>query len=118
MKQIVYLSGPITDLPENNFSAFAHAQEKIEAMGYVVLNPHEICRFIDPALYETKELHWEACMRECCANLPYAHCVVTLEGWEKSKGARKEVAIARELGFIPVHFILTFLNPNNAINNG
>lgn len=116
MKKTVYISGPITEIPGNNFREFALAQERIEAMGFIVLNPHEICRFIDPKLYETPELYWEACMRECCAKLPYAHCVVTLQGWENSKGAMKEVAIARTLGFIPVHYIMTFLKSNNAAN--
>lgn len=112
-KKVVYLSGPITGMDENNYKAFAHCQEKIEAMGFQVLNPHEICQFIDPKLYETEEDFWQACMRECCSKLPYAHHIVTLEGWENSRGAKKEVAIARELGFIEVHHIITFLKAKN-----
>lgn len=115
--EVVYLSGPISNMPGDNFKEFALAQEKIEAMGFKVLNPHEICRFIDPGLYDSTEAHWEACMRECCAKLPYAHHLVTLQGWEISKGAKKEVAIARELGFIKVHHIITFLNSKNATDN-
>jgi hypothetical protein len=108
-KQTVYISGPISKIAGGNFQQFALAQEQIEALGYNVLNPHEICRFIDPKLYQTDEEHREACMRECLAKLPYAHIVVTLKGWEYSKDARKEVNIARETGFIHVHPIITFL---------
>lgn len=109
-QKVVYISGPISKIVGGNFEQFAHAQEKIEALGYKVVNPHEVCRFIDPKLYKTPELHWEACMRECLAHLPYAHILVTLTDWEQSKGAVKEVNIARETGFIEVHPILTFLD--------
>lgn len=108
--EIVYLSGPISDIANGNFKEFATAQEKIEALGYRVMNPHEICRFIDPKLYETKQAYWEACMRACLQQLPLANKLVTLKDWELSKGAKIEVAIARETGFIEVHHIMTFLN--------
>ncbi len=116
-KKTVYISGPISDIAEGNYREFALMQEKIEAMGYTVLNPHEICRFIDPSLYATKDEHWEACMRECLAKLPYAHILVTLKDWELSKGASIEVSIARQTGFIEVHHYITFLNPKNDIAN-
>ncbi|MCK6650823.1 MAG: DUF4406 domain-containing protein [Bacteroidia bacterium] len=112
-KKVVYISGPITNVEGGNYQEFALAQEKIEAFGYHVLYPHEICQFIDPKQYETPEAYWEACMRECLSKLPYAHILVTLVGWENSKGARKEVNIARETGFISVHTILTFFSENN-----
>lgn len=115
-KKVIYISGPITKVVGGNFKEFALAQEKLEALGYSVLNPHEICRFIDPAFYETPEAYWEACMRECLAKLPYAHIVVTLKDWEQSKGALKEVTIARETGFIEVHPIITFLSKHNDAN--
>lgn len=109
--KIVYLSGPISDIVGGNFQEFAAAQEKIEAMGYRVMNPHEICRFVDPKMYLTKEEYWEACMRVCLQQLPLAHKLVTLKDWELSKGAKIEVDIARATGFIEVHHIMTFLNP-------
>lgn len=108
-KTIIYISGPITGVHDGNYKEFALAQEKLEALGYEVLNPHEICRFIDPKQYEDTEAYWQACMRECMAHLPYAHKLVTLEGWENSRGAKIEVATARLLGFIPVETILTFI---------
>ncbi len=112
MKKVIYLSGPITGYKSTSFQEFAHMQEKIEAMGFRVLNPHELCRFINPSDYLKPELYWEACMRVCLASLPYAHVVVTLKDWELSKGAKKEVAIARETGFIEVVHFVTFLNPS------
>lgn len=116
-KKTVYLSGPISDITGGNFTEFAKAQERIESLGYMVLNPHEICRFIDPSLYESKEAHWEACMRECLSKLPFAHILVTLTNWEQSKGAIKEVNIARETGFIDIHSIVKFLSPQQQHGN-
>lgn len=108
-KKTIYISGPITGMPDNNFKEFAIAQECIEAMGYHVLNPHEICQFIDPKLYENAELFWEACMRECLSKMMYAHKIVTLKNWENSKGACIEVDVARQTGFIEIESIITFL---------
>jgi len=113
MKKTVYLSGPISDIEGGNYTAFAKMQEDIEALGYNVLNPHEICQHIDPSLYTSPEEHWEACMRACLSQLPMANILVTLKNWEQSKGAKKEVAIARETGFIDVEFCLNFIKRHN-----
>lgn len=112
-KQIIYISGPISDVADGNFKEFALLQEKIEAMGHSVVNPHEVCQFITLSMYESKEAHWEACMRECLAHLAYCHKLVTMNNWEMSKEAKIEVASARGTGFIDVVHFITFLNPKN-----
>ena len=112
-KQVVYLSGPISNIPDGNYHLFGKLQERIESLGYQVLNPHELCERIARNLYPTHEEHWVACMRACVTALPLADIVVTLPEWEQSKGAVKEVNIARELGFIDVEFSLNFLRRHN-----
>ena len=108
-KKVIYISGPISKIADGNYREFALVQEKLEAFGFEVLNPHEICEFIDRTQYADDREYWEACMRECLAKLPYAHKVVTLEGWDSSEGAKIEVATARLTGFISVEHYLTFL---------
>jgi hypothetical protein len=38
----IYISGPMSGLPNLNFPAFYAAQAKLEAEGYKVVNPAEI----------------------------------------------------------------------------
>lgn len=104
----VYISGGITG-KANSYTEFALAEEKINALGFNTINPHEICIDIKRQDFETEEQHWKACMKRCVAYLSQCEIIVTLHNWAESKGAVKEVNIARELGFIDVVFIETFL---------
>lgn len=105
---LIYLCGAISKNP-NSFSEFALAEEKINAMGYETVNPHEICRHILPSNFETPEEHWEACMRNCLSHIAFCKTIVTLPGWIDSNGAVKEVSVARALGFIDVIYFETFI---------
>jgi hypothetical protein len=110
MKKTIYLSGPITGMAENNFTAFAKVEEKLNALGHNVLNPHTICQDVNPKDFATEEHYWQYCMRLCVAAMSVdADMVLTLDGWEHSRGAKKEVNIARELGFIEVQSTVKFL---------
>lgn len=103
MKKTIYLSGPITGLPQNNYKDFALAQERIEALGHKVLNPHEF--------FEQKDVRdWthNDFMRVCIAEMMKADLVVTLPGWEKSIGATIEVQIARLMYIEVTNYILLF----------
>lgn len=115
MKKTIYICGPITDIANNNFEQFQNAQVELEALGHKVLNPHEICRFIEPNSFLTKEEYWVECMRACLSKLPYADVLVTLKDWELSKGAKIEVSTARGCGFIEVMPIIKFLNPTTDV---
>lgn len=109
-KKTIYLSGPITGMPENNFREFALVEERLNAMGYNVINPHVICQNVNPKLFKNEEEYWQHCMRLCVAEMAaFADTVLTLKGWEDSRGAKEEVGIARELGFITVEHIVAFL---------
>ena len=87
----IYISGPMTGLPEHNFPAFNAAEEDLTAQGYSVVNPAR--NFggrtdLDPAIY----LHFD-----------FLHILVSdglylLPGWSKSKGARAEYLIAHMSG--------------------
>lgn len=103
-RQTVYLSGPITGMPENNYREFKLAEERINAMGFETLVPHDFFFGID-----TREFKHNDYMRECIKQMMDADIVVTLKDWEQSKDCKMEVTIAREMD-IPVQHIISFLN--------
>lgn len=110
----IYLAGPMRLVREFNFPAFFTAAEKLRALG------HEVC---NPAEYDADVLGFEwvgTTGHEDLAGLGFelrralafdlgwicehATMVVVLPGWEASKGATAEVAVARALG-LPVRSI-------------
>jgi hypothetical protein len=93
MKRI-YLSGPMSGLPELNFPAFAAMTANLRTGGHAVTNPAELNP--DGGL-------WNDCMRRDIAALMDCDTVATLPGWEHSKGARLEVLIAERLGMTVVN---------------
>lgn len=100
----LYLAGPMTGLPDLNFPAFHAEAARLRALGYDVVNPAEInggadelvaCAQMTPA--ELKA-HWRKCMRADIKQLVDCDGVALLPGWQKSKGARIEADLARNLG--------------------
>ena len=89
MKQ-VYISGPMTGLPELNFPAFHTAAKALRAMGFKVTNPAELNP--DP------KANWRACMRVDIKALCDCDGLVLLPGWEESDGAHLELHLAHRLG--------------------
>lgn len=89
MKRI-YISGPMTGLPELNFPAFNAAAAALRAKGLEVVNPAEI----NPEGEKT----WEQCMRADIKALCDCDTLAMLPGWENSKGAHLEVHLAHRLG--------------------
>jgi len=89
MKRI-YIAGPMTGYPELNFPAFHAAAAEWRAKGWHVENPAEINP--DP------DAGWHACMRKDIPRLLKCDAVYLLPGWKRSRGARLEAHIAREMG--------------------
>lgn len=86
---IVYLSGPMTGLPDMNYPAFNAAEARLTALGYDVINP---ARPGDSAW------GWTEFMRRALVDLSQADGIHVLPGWRNSKGASVEVFIADALG--------------------
>jgi hypothetical protein len=86
----VYLSGPMSGLPELNFPAFHAAAAKLRAQGFDVVNPAEIN--VEPGA------PWSDCLRADIAQLVTCGAIALMPGWTKSRGARLEKHIADELG--------------------
>lgn len=83
----VYLSGPVSHMPDLNRAAFAEAQAALEAAGYEVINPLNLSGATD----------WHVCMREDIKALMDCDAVAVLDGWERSRGAKIEVNLATRL---------------------
>ena len=86
----IYLSGPMSGLPEYNYPAFARAAAALRANGFSVVSPHEI-----PAELTTS---WTKAMSVCIDWLFGCTHIAMLPGWENSVGATIERTIALELG--------------------
>lgn len=85
----VYISGPMTGLPNFNREAFDVAAVDLEAMGYQVANPASV---------SIENGTWGQYMREDLVMLLRCDAVLALPGWRKSRGARIEIGLAKKLG--------------------
>lgn len=85
---IVYLSGPMTGLPQFNHDAFKLEQQKEEIGGNIVLSPHHL----------PLGLAYSAYMDIAMAQIRACDQVRMLPGWSNSKGATAEYAYALSIG--------------------
>lgn len=89
MKKI-YIAGPMTGLPDNNYPAFHAAAVQLRAQGHMVANPAE---------NEAPSCGtWLGYMRLALAQLILCDAVHLLPGWSRSRGATVEFALAKGLG--------------------
>ena len=91
VSKTVYISGPMTGLPDLNRDAFAWAEAQVIAAGLTPVNPHTLC---DPSW------DWNRCMRADVTALCACDALLLLPGWERSNGAQLELHIAHRLGLV------------------
>jgi hypothetical protein len=99
----VYISGPMTGLPDLNKSAFAEAEKIVNDLGFIAVNPHNL------PLPKKDEYTWEDYMRNDIKYLMDCDIIVVLPGWEKSRGANIEVELCYSLK-IPYYTLEDFKN--------
>lgn len=98
-----YLSGPMSGYEEFNFPAFKEAVADLRSRGLDMISPHELddpdeVAALDPNNVP-KARHAEFLSRDVALLCdPSITGIVVLPGWEKSRGARLEVYVGRELG--------------------
>ena len=97
----LYISGPMTGLPEFNYPAFRAAANDLTRVGYDVLNPVDAEEH-NPTPGEPQS--WDWYMRHALRMVLDAEGVATLPGWTKSRGAALEVHIACALN-LPVESV-------------
>jgi hypothetical protein len=87
----IYLSGPMTGLPDFNHAAFYAEEKRLRALGYRIINPAEINS--DP------ETPWQECLRyDLIEMLCDCDSLALLDGWETSKGVFLEMFVAYSVG--------------------
>lgn len=86
-----YIAGPMTGYPEHNYPAFHKAAAEMRALGWEVINPAENHG-------GNTTLPREDYFRTDIPQLVSCDAVLLLRGWEQSRGARLEFAVARECG--------------------
>jgi len=91
----LYLAGPMSALPKNNYPAFHAAASDLRARGFHVVSPAEL-----HADFEANPKSYEDYLRADLIALLGTAAVVALPGWEQSNGARLEVTVARALGML------------------
>lgn len=93
----IYLSGPITDCPNNNKEAFDIAAKKLRAMGHEVFNPRELNDGDSTSL--PREWYMRRCI-DALLKLPTGFgdgAICLLPHWNLSVGSCLEFRIANEL---------------------
>ena len=111
---IIYISGPMTGLIDDNKSTFNSLAHTLRTMGYTVINPAES----DPTRTPNQPFH--LFYLECILgdildiiNLGVTH-IVTLDDFHLSLGARAELHTAHTLGIPTIHHTsITHHHTNN-----
>jgi hypothetical protein len=94
MKRRVYISGPITGMPNDNREAFKEAARVLEDLGYDPVNPFDVGVNVTPGQPTT----WADCLRADLRALLDCQGVALLPGHDKSQGSNLEAYVARSLG--------------------
>lgn len=89
MKRI-YISGPMSGMPEHNFPTFNAEATRLRGLGYDVVNPAE--------LNPEPSKSWHDCMRTDLIELLSCDTIALLPGWQKSQGAHLEMHVAHRVG--------------------
>ncbi|SMC02015.1 protein of unknown function [Sulfobacillus thermosulfidooxidans DSM 9293] len=97
----IYLSGPMSGLPDFNYPAFHTTAALLRHVGYCVMNPAETGVRPDWA-------YADYLRHDLQILLAQAEGVATLPGWRTSRGARLEVTVAEMLG-LPIAPVITWL---------
>lgn len=93
----IYISEQITGLPINEATEkFLTAEKELKRQGFTPVNPMKV------SPYEANKT-WKQYMMDDIDVLFDCHAIYMLNNWQKSKGARIEFQIAKELG-LEFHF--------------
>lgn len=90
-RKLVYVSGPMTGLPDSNKKAFDEASNLLRLYGYRVCNPSETDSILGD-LTHAKYLRFDF------QRILETDFLVALPGWEASNGARAEILVALRIG--------------------
>lgn len=112
----LYVAGPMTGIKDYNYPHFREVGDALRDCGYTVLNPVEVdamhlaersmvdssFRHVCADCDEGRKHEWHWYMRRTLKMMLEADGVALLRGWERSRGAKVEVEVAKALG-MPHH---------------
>lgn len=117
-RPVVYIAGPMRGIPHFNFPAFDAAKAYLIGQGYDVLSPADFDRVLDDfdpykPEYETAEgcadfpktMDFKRVVTRDLTAVTQCDAVASLPGWEKSKGAIAEIAVANWMGKPVIHLL-------------
>ena len=87
--QRIYLSGPMSGLPNFNYPAFDLEAKRLRKIGFEVINPAEM---------HPKPDTWNECLRNDLKALLDCDTLALLDGWQGSAGAHLEMHVAHRVG--------------------
>ena len=107
-KSTIYVAGPMRGHPDYNYPAFDRLTRVLRAQGWDVVNPADMDRtqfqpdsdpsdFNPDINYEDQEFMRDALKRDMVAICDKCTAVYMMAGWETSKGAKAEHALAKAL---------------------
>lgn len=98
-RKTIYIAGPIRGMPGNNYEAFKTAHQRLTEQGWYTINPFDLTlAFGMPADVQSNPSLLRAVMDAELAAIPHLDAIYLLRGWEKSEGARAELAVALQHG--------------------
>lgn len=99
----IYLAGPMRGYPDYNRPVFRQAADRLRQLGFEVYCPDEDAydgSWAAPAHYDAMRRNFTVLL-DCDA-------LVVLPGWERSRGAKAEIEVARQIGLpvVNLHVVL------------
>lgn len=96
--EVIFLSGPMTGIDKFNFPKFDEVERNFMLQGLKVENPANYARRykVEKVLSDPKE--FRAMLQDEWDALARCSAIYLFNGWENSRGARRELQIALELG--------------------
>ena len=97
----IYIAGPMSGYPDNNYGAFLRKQQELEEAGWEVINPCEMDleAGLRPDVEFTRKDYMRAARRDLKA-LKSVDAIYMMSGYENSPGANWEWAFAKEEGIL------------------
>lgn len=97
----IYIAGPMTGIERYNFPAFDAKRDELKARGHAPTSPADLSRAVgfdeNASIEVDRDFLRAAIVRDVHAIL-CCDAIMLLDGWEQSKGALGELAIARWFG--------------------
>lgn len=97
----IYISGPMTNMPNDNKEAFFAAQSFLENHGYKPINPHVLSAKLESEL--GRQPFYSEYLKQDFKALLDCQGIYVLAGWHRSPGALREIEVAKACA-IPIVF--------------